>query len=646
MQIAKIIVYSHDGRIRELPFKLGGLNVITGASKTGKSALIDIVDYCMGRGDCNVAEGVIRRHVSWFAVLFQLGDSQLFVARKNPGPGVKTSPDVYIQRGGEIATPELSRLSKNSTVDALESYLGASLGISENQHRPPAGQTRAPLEANIRHALTFAFQDQDEIDSKRTLFHRQSDNFIAQAIKDTFPYFLGAIDEDRLLKLSLLDGARKALRRLERQLRDAQQIDGADFPQARRLLDEAKQVGLVPAIATPSTYEDALSTLREAVRQEILTDNMIVGDGDEALVALRSTRQGLRRELENVKAEIRATRTFRSDSTGYQREAREQRARLSAIGLFKNDGSDGSHCPLCESTLSVPVPQISEIASALNEISGQLQTVEVENPRVQARLATLHESERRVETSLKENNGAILARMRENDLLKAQRDNFILQARTIGKITQYLETASLVKDNSALQREIEEAKLHVSVLAKEAGEDDSQERLAAYLNIIGRTMTDYSSDLDLEHKGSQLRLDIRNLTVIADTMDGPVPLQRMGSGENWVGYHVLAHLSLHKWFRQKERPVPSFLLLDQPSQAHYPPDQDQNDGALDALDDEDKTAVQKLFSLISRVAQELTPSMQIILIDHADLKEVWFEEAIVERWRHGPKLIPASWIDS
>ncbi len=49
-QIANIILYSHDGRIRELPFRIGELNVITGASKTGKSALIDIVDYCTGRG--------------------------------------------------------------------------------------------------------------------------------------------------------------------------------------------------------------------------------------------------------------------------------------------------------------------------------------------------------------------------------------------------------------------------------------------------------------------------------------------------------------------------------------------------------------------------------------------------------------------
>jgi Protein of unknown function (DUF3732) len=157
-------------------------------------------------------------------------------------------------------------------------------------------------------------------------------------------------------------------------------------------------------------------------------------------------------------------------------------------------------------------------------------------------------------------------------------------------------------------------------------------------------MTSYSDDLELEHRGSALRLEIRNLTLVADTSDGPVPLFRMGSGENWVGYHVLAHLALHKWFRQKSRPVPGFIIFDQPSQAHYPPEHDV-EGSIDGLKDEDQTAVQQLFKLMASVAEELTPQLQIIVLDHADLKQDWYKAAVVERWRKGVKLIPASWIE-
>jgi hypothetical protein len=98
---------------------------------------------------------------------------------------------------------------------------------------------------------------------------------------------------------------------------------------------------------------------------------------------------------------------------------------------------------------------------------------------------------------------------------------------------------------------LELAQSRVAILEQELDPETARERLETFLNYVGRYMTDYSQRLDLEHRGSQLRLDVRNLTVVADTLNGPVPLFRMGSGENWVGYHVLAHLALHKWFRQK-----------------------------------------------------------------------------------------------
>ena len=186
------------------------------------------------------------------------------------------------------------------------------------------------------------------------------------------------------------------------------------------------------------------------------------------------------------------------------------------------------------------------------------------------------------------------------------------------------------------------AQARAAVLENELDPEAIREKLNAFINIIGRYMSAYSDALELEHRGNQLRLDIRNLTVVADTLDGPVSLLRMGSGENWVGYHVLAHLALHKWFRQKNRPVPGFIIFDQPSQAHYPPERDA-EGSLDVLGDEDQTAVLQLFKLISDAATELAPQLQIIVMDHADLQRDWFQSAVVERWRKGEKLVPQAW---
>jgi hypothetical protein len=270
--------------------------------------------------------------------------------------------------------------------------------------------------------------------------------------------------------------------------------------------------------------------------------------------------------------------------------------------------------------------------------------VEAENPRLQLRLASLQREEAELEERLRENQQRIATRMRENEILRVQQDAFILQARTTGKISQYVETAGAADSSSALRTQIETARGHVAALERELDPEAVEEKLNGFLNIIGRYMTIYSEGLELEHRGSQLRLDIRNLTVVADTLDGPVPLSRMGSGENWVGYHVLAHLALHKWFRQKSRPVPGFIIFDQPSQAHYPPDRDA-EGSIDVLPDEDQRAVLQLFKVIADAAAELAPDLQIIISDHADLKPDWFASAVVERWRGGKKLVPESWVE-
>jgi hypothetical protein len=217
--------------------------------------------------------------------------------------------------------------------------------------------TRDPLEANFRHALLFSFQDQNDIDSKQRLFHRQGEEFVGTAIRDTFPYFLGAIDEDRLLKQAQLDQARRHLRQLERQLRDAATLDSSTYPRAQALVDEAKQTGLIDERVIVASYEATLEILRRVARDSGVNDRAVMSDGEDLLATLRNERQGLRTELERVNAEIRSTRTFTMETSGYEREAKEQRARLSAVGLFSSDGHDPNICPLCASWLMAP-PQL------------------------------------------------------------------------------------------------------------------------------------------------------------------------------------------------------------------------------------------------------------------------------------------------
>ncbi|MBK7032613.1 MAG: DUF3732 domain-containing protein [Ignavibacteria bacterium] len=117
---------------------------------------------------------------------------------------------------------------------------------------------------------------------------------------------------------------------------------------------------------------------------------------------------------------------------------------------------------------------------------------------------------------------------------------------------------------------------------------------------------------------SSTRFNLKKLTIVADTTDGPIPMDRMGSGENWVGYHLIAHLALHGWFAEHNRPVPRFLFLDQPSQVYFPPEKGV-DGSLNSLQNEDRIALSRMYKLVFEVIGRLDSQFQVVLTEHADL---------------------------
>jgi hypothetical protein len=84
------------------------------------------------------------------------------------------------------------------------------------------------------------------------------------------------------------------------------------------------------------------------------------------------------------------------------------------------------------------------------------------------------------------------------------------------------------------------------------------------------------------------------------------------------------------------------LFLDQPSQVYFPPEKDV-DGSMAMVEEDDRQAVVRMFQFVFKVVNELTPGLQVVISEHADIKEDWYQSAIVERWRGGAKLVPEEW---
>ena len=624
-------------------FRLGALNIVTGASKTGKSALLDIVDYCWGRDECTVPEGELRKSVSWFVVHFDNGGEGILVARKNPGPAGRASDEIYLARGVEELPSDASGFHKNITGGSLKTQLSAILGISENIHVPEATSTREPLEASSRHAILFCLQAQDEVANRRLLFHRQGEQFRPQAIRDALPYFLGAVDERHFLALKRYQDARRRLRRLEREFAEAQAITSEASNAARGLLGEARRAGLVALDAQLDDTSSVLARLREAALPRPVAFST-VDDPEADLTDLEESRRTLRRQLQDLREEITDVERLSRETSEFEVEAQEQEARLVSIDLIAYADEDaGETCPLCESYLAVSVPTVAELRASLANVQTQLRSVRRDRPRLQERLAGLATQRGNASEQLREIQADIAKRIQDNERLRLEQNQFVEQARIVGRIEFYLENTVALAEGSELSGRLERLRAEVKELEAVLDDDAAQEQLTTALNLLGRDLTDFAKRLVLEHGENPLRLDLKRLTVVADADEGPLSLAQMGSGENWVGYHVAVHLSLHKLLRRRGRPVPALLMLDQPSQAHYPPEHDEG-GRIAGLPDEDQAAVRRLFRLLLDYCRELSPEMQIIVADHVELLDDWFRDSIAERWRDGVALVPESWL--
>lgn len=75
---------------------------------------------------------------------------------------------------------------------------------------------------------------------------------------------------------------------------------------------------------------------------------------------------------------------------------------------------------------------------------------------------------------------------------------------------------------------------------------------------------------------------------------------------------------------------------------YFPPERDV-DGSMDEMGENDRHAVSRMFRFVFDVVEKLSPSFQVVITEHADINEEWYQDAVVERWRAGRKLVPDDW---
>lgn len=644
MQIKNIVLYKDSIHKRVLPFDLGKVNIITGESKSGKTALIDIVDYCLGSNECKIADGVIKDSVSWFAVTIVFNDNEeFFIARLNPSvKKVNSVSEVFLEKiNGEIL-PNFESLISNNNIKGLKEFLSKKLGIVENL-QIAENNTRESLAVNFKHARLYSFQPQTLIAQRDSLFYNQTDQYVSQAIKDSLPYFLGAIREDSLKIEQDILRKKRELNRLIREKNENEKIKSDGISKAFSLIEEAKEISILDKAITAQSIIEAVNIL-DTIKDWEYSSIVDVRGENSALKELLNKRANFTSELGKIEDTINATELFIKNNFAYSEEISQQKVRLECIGLFSENPESNNRCPLCDQGLQYELPKISAINNSLNKLTQNLNETFREKPRLRNYLQQLENNKTTIKTEIVRIENSIAALYEEQDNARRLRDLNLRRGKVIGRISLFLESLDFTEDKS-IDNRIQSLKQDIDNLSLLIDKDSKADKMASIINRINLQMSNWVKKLDVEHNDFLIRFDLSKLTLYADSSTKSIPLYQMGSGANWVSYHLLIHFALHQYFIQANRPVPRFLMIDQPTQVYFPPEKDvNNDGVI--IESSDEIAVKKMFDFIIDITNSFENKFQVIITDHAYLRTEKYKSCVREIWRNGVKLIPQEWIDN
>jgi len=658
-QIKEIILWPKNSsyKPRRLPFSVGKINIISGASKTGKSAIIPIIDYCLGSEKCTIPVNTIRNACEWFGIIVQTTSGEKLFARREPG-SQKATGDMFVLEGLQIQVPERIEAieAKKTNVDLVKRSLDELAGLTTLDFDIKglnAGFTRRP---SFRDLMAFIFQPQNIVANPNVLFYKADTYEHREKLRTIFPYVLSAVTPQLLARQHELAQLQKELKRKQHELTTVSQVSAQWMAEIQARASEARELGLIKEPVSPTaTREQLIEMLNEIVQSfsdEIHVTTETISEAVDELVNLQKEESSVSLELSGLRQRLAEMSTLKESTKEYEGALQVQRDRLKLSEWLQKTHDQNHNCPVCGNSLHSATEQLSALFNSLKEIertAGGFSSVPVafdrEFERVKAEIRIVTEKLRGIKIrrdALEKSSGE--AKQRQYDSLKV--------SRYIGNLEQSLQTYTRLGRDGELELEVEELQNRVSELEQEISEGQIKAKTQRALNAVKVNAGKLMPELDAERPNDPIALSIDNLTITVEGVDREDYLWEIGSGANWLSYHIAVSLGLHQFFLTlSQSPVPAFIVYDQPSQVYFPKKlairKDEPDVEPD-FKDEDVEAVQKVFKVFSNVVENSKGALQIIVLDHA-AENVWGNIRnvnLVDEWRGDRKLVPIEWLST
>ena len=176
-----------------------GVNVITGRSSTGKSAIIEIFDYCFGNSENTIPDGVITENANLYLVVISIKDTNLVLARRQAKPtSVFYRIDPEFNSIDQVTNEYFSEdyfLQIKTFKEEFGRFLGIDISnMDENDNAKYFNKSISKGRPSFRNMVSFMFQHQNLIANKHSLFYRFDEKEKRERTIEEFKIFCGFVD--------------------------------------------------------------------------------------------------------------------------------------------------------------------------------------------------------------------------------------------------------------------------------------------------------------------------------------------------------------------------------------------------------------------------------------------------------------------
>lgn len=649
-------VIDKEKRVHKIEF-YQGVNIITGKSSTGKSAVLEIFDYCFGSSDNTLPTGIITENADFFFTILRIKGSYLYLVRNYNGSKSFIFENKLIkdEKGNFILNEAmLESLASRSLYDykkELGRYFNVTMSSIDEDTLYLENKFKKKATPSVRSFMSFMLQHQNLIANKHAIFYRFDEKLKREHAIEHLPIFLGFANE-RYYQLK----------------QDVSDID----------LKIKKLTYLIPKRGIEKeNLSVELNYLLEVY--ETLTGSKIIDTDIERIIKdasvwlkhLNENRSSIKTTHDKAYKEILQAEQKRTEILALKREKERERASIHLntrhIDSYTNNINNitfpetaemhVSKCPFCFTESEESVHEANILTESINWLNNELKN----SPYLKESLTDI-EKKLSKEIALLNNELKIYDKKISNfyneiSLLKNNKINYIdLVNQSRYRVIFQLEkiTKCIIGNEN---EELEKLKKSRDVLLKEIKGFNVDKQIIEAENYLNNYMNEFGSKLDFEegYKPINLKFSFESFDLWNEKFykneKKKIFLRSMGSGANWLYCHLSLFIGFLRLFARLEEQckIPPILFLDQPTQVYFPSlDTSEESFIPDSLSisSEDKInhdveAVSNFFTALIDFCEETLVETnykpQIIISDHADNitlgNNLDFNKYVRARWR-------------